>query len=170
VGVVTEGDLLHRDELRTERCKSWWLRLIASSGRQAADLTRTRGREVADVMTRDLTRVDAASPLEDIVALMEKHRIKRVRVLRGDRMVGVVSRTDMLHALLVAARGVTGSAPDDGTIRDRILDTLAKEPWASRTTLNGTVLNGVVDLWGTIGNDQERRAISMIAEITPGVT
>jgi CBS-domain-containing membrane protein len=81
VGVVTEGDLLHRDELRTERRKSWWLRLIASPGRQAADLTRTHGREVADVMTRDLTRVDADSPLEDIVALMEQHRIKRVPVL-----------------------------------------------------------------------------------------
>jgi CBS domain-containing protein len=170
VGVVTEGDLLRRDELGTERRKSWWLRLIASPGRQAADFTRTHGRRVADVMTHDLISVDADSPLESIVALMEQHRIKRVPVLLGDRMVGVVSRADMLRALSVAARGTTGSAPDDRTMRDRILDTLAKEPWAPRTTLNVTVLNGVVDLWGTIGNDQERRAICVIAENTPGVT
>jgi CBS-domain-containing membrane protein len=170
VGVVTEGDLLRRDELGTERHKSWWLRLIASPGRQAADFTRTHGRKVADVMTHDLISVDANSPLESIVALMEQHRIKRVPVLQGDRMVGVVSRADMLRALSVAARGTTGSAPDDRTIRDRILDTLAKEPWAPRTTLNVTVLNGVVDLWGTIGNDQERRAICVIAENTRGVT
>jgi CBS domain-containing protein len=170
VGVVTEGDLLRRDELGTERRKSWWLRLIASPGRQAADFTRTHGRKVADVMTHDLISVDADGSLEEIVARMEEHRIKRVPVLQGDRMVGVVSRADLLRALSVATRGRAGSAPDDRTIRDHILDTLAKEPWAPRTTLNVTVLNGVVDLWGTIGNDQERRAIGVIAENTPGVS
>jgi CBS-domain-containing membrane protein len=169
VGVVTEGDLLRRDELGTERRKSWWLRLIASPGRQAADFTRTHGRKVADVMTHDLISVDANAPLEEIVARMEEHRIKRVPVLQGDRMVGVVSRADLLRALSVATRDRAGSAPDDRSIRDQILDTLATEPWAPRTTLNVTVLNGVVDLWGTIGNDQERRAISVIAENTPGV-
>jgi CBS-domain-containing membrane protein len=169
VGVVTEGDLLRRDELGTERRKSWWLRLIASPGRQAADFTRTHGRRVADVMTHDLISVDANAPLEEIVARMEEHRIKRVPVLQDDRMVGVVSRADLLRALSVATRDRAGSAPDDRSIRDQILDTLATEPWAPRTTLNVTVLNGVVDLWGTIGNDQERRAISVIAENTPGV-
>jgi CBS domain-containing protein len=169
-GVVTEGDLLRRDELGTERRKSWWLRLIASPGRQAADFTRTHGRRVADVMTHDVVSVDADDPLEEIVALMEGHRIKRVPVLQGDRVVGVVSRADLLRAFSVAARGVGGATPDDSTIRTRILDTLANEPWAPMTTLNVTVLNGVVDLWGTIGNDQERRAICVIAENTPGVS
>jgi CBS domain-containing protein len=168
-GVVTEGDLLRRDELGTERPRPWWLRLIASPGRQAADFTRTHGRRVADVMTHDVVSVDENAPLEDIVALMERHRIKRVPVLQGDRVVGVVSRADMLRALSVVARGSAGSAPDDRTIRDRILDTLARQPWAPRTTLNVTAVNGVVDLWGTIGNDQERRAICVIAENTPGV-
>jgi CBS domain-containing protein len=170
VGVVTEGDLLRRDELGTERRKSWWLRLIASPGRQAADFTRTHGRKVADVMTHELVSVDADDSLELIVALMEGHRIKRVPVLQGDRVVGVVSRADLLRALSVAARGSADAAPDDRGIRDRILDTLANEPWAPRTTLNVTVLNGVVDLWGTIGNDQERRAICVIAENVPGVS
>jgi CBS domain-containing protein len=169
-GVVTEGDLLRRDELGTQRRRPWWLRLIASPGRQAADFTRTHGRKVADVMTRDVVTVDQGADFEEIVALMEEHRIKRVPVLQGDRVVGVVSRADLLRALSVVARGVPGPAPDDRTIRDRILDTLAREPWAPRTTLNVTVVNGVVDLWGTIGNDQERRAISVIAENTSGVT
>jgi CBS domain-containing protein len=169
-GIVTEGDLLRRDELGTERRRSWWLRLIASPSRQAADFTRTHGRKVADVMTRDVISVNADAPLEDIVALMEAHRIKRVPVLQGDRVAGVVSRADLLRALSVAARGSAGTAPDDRTIRDHILDTLAREAWAPKTTLNVTVVNGVVDLWGTIGNDQERRALCVIAENTPGVT
>jgi CBS domain-containing protein len=170
-GVVTEGDLLRRDELDTERRRSWWLRLIASPGRQAADFTRTHGRKVADVMTHDVIAVNADAPLGDIVALMEQHRIKRVPVLEGDRVVGVVSRADLLRALSVAAResGATEPAADDRTIRDNILDRLAKEAWVPRTTLNVTVVNGVVDLWGTIGNDHERRAICVIAENTPGV-
>jgi len=168
-GIVTEGDLLRRDELGTGRRRSWWLRLIASPGRQAADFTRTHGRKVADVMTRDVLSVNAKSPLTDIVAMMEEHRVKRVPVLDGDHVVGVVSRADLLRALSVAARERGAASADDATIRDHILDTLARETWAPRTTLNVTVVNGVVDLWGTISNDQERRAICVIAENTPGV-
>jgi CBS-domain-containing membrane protein len=168
-GIVTEGDLLRRDELGTGRRRSWWLRLIASPGRQAADFTRTHGRKVADVMTRDVLSVNAKSPLTDIVAMMEEHRVKRVPVLDGDHVVGVVSRADLLRALSVAARERGTASADDATIRDHILDTLARETWAPRTTLNVTVVNGVVDLWGTISNDQERRAICVIAENTPGV-
>lgn len=168
-GIVTEGDLLRRDELGTQRRRSWWLRLLASPGRQAADFTRTHGRKVADVMTHDVISVDAKAPLEDIVALMEEHRVKRVPVLEGDRVVGVVSRADLLRALSVAAREHGAVTGDDSTIRDHILDTLARESWVPKTTLNVTVVNGVVDLWGTISNDQERRAICVIAENTPGV-
>jgi CBS-domain-containing membrane protein len=170
VGIVTEGDLLRRDELGTERRRSWWLRLLASPGRQAADFTRTHGRKVDDVMTRDVISVDANAPLEQIVALMEEHRVKRVPVLDGDRVAGVVSRADLLRALAVVAREHRETAADDRTIRERILDTLTRESWAPKTTLNVTVVNGVVDLWGTISNDQERRAICVIAENTPGVT
>src|SRR5690242_19964747 len=79
-GIVTEGDLLRRDELGTSRRRSWWLQLIISPGRQAADFTRTHGRKVSDVMTGDVISVNANSPLEEIVALMEEHRIKRVPV------------------------------------------------------------------------------------------
>jgi CBS domain-containing protein len=168
-GIVTEGDLLRRDELGTERRRSWWLRLIASPGRQAADFTRTHGRRVADVMTQDVLSVRTDAPLEEIVTLMEERRIKRVPVLEGDRVVGVVSRADLLRALAVAAREHAVGTRDDGSIRVQILNTLNREPWAPKTTLNLTVVNGVVDLWGTIGNDHERRAISVIAENTPGV-
>jgi CBS domain-containing protein len=168
-GIVTEGDLLRRDELGTERRRAWWLRLIASPGRQAADFTRAHGRRVADVMTHDVVSIDANAPLEEIVALMEEHRIKRVPVLEGDRVVGVVSRADLLRALAAATREQAVVAADDRTIRERILDTLEREPWAPRTTLNVTVVNGTVDLWGTISNDNERRAICVIAENAPGV-
>jgi CBS-domain-containing membrane protein len=168
-GVVTEGDLLRRSELGTGRQRSWWLKLLVSPGRQAEDFTRSHGRKVADVMTPEVVAVDSDAPLTDIVELMEKHRIKRVPVTDKERVVGVVSRADMLRALAVAERQAQPAPGDDRAIRNTLLDTLEKEAWTPVSTLNVTVSNGVVDVWGTISDEQERRAICVIAENTPGV-
>lgn len=168
-GVVTEGDLLRRDELGTQRHRPWWLRLLVSPGRQAADFTRTHGRRVRDVMTADVITTGAAAPLSEVVELMELHRIKRVPVTQEGRVVGVVSRADLLRALVVSSRSDRQVGNDDRSIRAAILDALEREAWAPTTSLNVTVADGVVDVWGTITNDQERRAICVIAENTPGV-
>jgi CBS domain-containing protein len=167
-GVVTEGDLLRRDELGTERHRPWWLRMLVSSGRQAADFTRTHGRKVSDIMTEDVISVAHDATLESVVDLMEQHRIKRVGVTRDGRVVGVVSRSDLLRALVGRARTDLPTATDDRSVRAAILDALDKQSWAPMTTLNVTVSQGVVDLWGTITNDDERRAICVLAENTAG--
>ena len=168
-GVVTEGDLLRRDELGTQRSRPWWLRLLVSPGRQAADFTRTHGRRVSDVMTEDVVTVSANGPLDDVVELMEQHRIKRVPVVEDGKVVGVVSRADLLRALVVSTRNDAPVKGDDRSLREAILDALERESWAPTTSLNVTVADGVADLGGTITNDQERRAICVIAENTPGV-
>jgi CBS domain-containing protein len=168
-GVVTEGDLLRRDELGTERHRPWWLRMMTSPGRQAVDFTRTHGRRVRDVMTVDVVTVAADASLEEVVEAMERHRIKRLPVTRDGQVVGVVSRADLLRALVVAERREPPIATDDRSIRAAILDALDKQSWAPLTTLNVTVAEHVVDLWGSITNEGERRAICVIAENTPGV-
>jgi CBS-domain-containing membrane protein len=168
-GVVTEGDLLHRSELGTSRQRSWWLSLLVSPGKQAEEFTHAHGRKVSDVMTTDVVSVDADAPLSDIVELMEKHRIKRVPVVQHERVVGVCSRSDLLRALSVTARLSQETPGDDRAIRNALLDALEKESWAPLATLNVTVSGGVVDLWGTISDEQERRAIAVIAENTPSV-
>jgi CBS-domain-containing membrane protein len=168
-GVITEGDLLRRDELGTERNRPWWLRLLASPARQAADFTQANGRHVRDVMTEDVLTVAQDAPLEEVVATMEKHRIKRLPVTADGKVVGVVSRADLLRALIGRVRNTEPLATDDRTIRTAILDALEAQSWAPMTTLNVTVAEGVVELWGTITNDEERRAIRVVAENTPGV-
>ncbi len=168
-GVVTEGDLLRRDELGTQRHRPWWLRLLVSPGRQAADFTRAHGRKVRDVMTEDVVTVDDDSPLDEVAELMEQHRIKRVPVTEDGKVVGVVSRADLLRALVVSTRNDPPIGTDDRSIRAAILDALDHESWAPMTSLNVTVAEGVVDLWGTITNDHERRAICVIAENAQGV-
>ncbi|MDR3535518.1 MAG: CBS domain-containing protein [Acetobacteraceae bacterium] len=169
-GVVTEGDLLRRDELGTQRNRPWWLRMLVSPGRQAADFTRAHGRRVSDVMTETVVSVPHDAELEVVVDLMERNRIKRVPVTQGGRVVGVVSRSDLLRALVGRARSAWPTATDDRSIRAAILDALDKQSWAPMTTLNVTVSQGVVDIWGTITNDDERRAICVIAENAHGAT
>jgi CBS domain-containing protein len=168
-GVVTEGDLLRRDEIGTVRHRPWWLRMLLSPGRQAADFTRAHGRRVRDVMTHDVVTVPADAALEQVVEAMERHRIKRVPVTEDSRVIGVVSRADLLRALVVAERRDRPIATDDRSIRQAILDALDKQSWAPTTTLNVTVADRVADIWGTITNDEERRAICVLAENTPGV-
>jgi CBS domain-containing protein len=169
VGVVTEGDLLRRDELGTERSRPWWLRLLASPARQAADFTQANGRHVRDVMTEEVLTVAQDAPLEEVVAIMENHRIKRLPVTADGKVVAVVSRADLLRALIGRVRNAEPLATDDRTIRTAILNTLEAQSWAPTTTLNVTVADGVVDLWGTITNDEERRGIRVVAENTQGV-
>jgi CBS domain-containing protein len=169
VGVITEGDLLRRDELGTQRNRPWWLRLLASPARQAADFTQANGRHVRDVMTEDVLSVAQDALLEDVVATMEKHRIKRLPVVADGRVVGVVSRADLLRALIGRVRNVEPLSTDDRSIRTAILNALQAQPWAPTTTLNVSVADGTVDLWGTITNEQERHGICVIAENTQGV-
>lgn len=169
-GVVTEGDLLRRDEIKTEQDRPWWLRMLVSPARQAADFTKANGRHVRDVMTADVIAVADNAPLETVVATMEKHRIKRMPVTKDARVVGVVSRSDLLRALIGHVRGGAPVAPDDSSLRSAILDTLHAKPWAPMTTLNVTVNKGVADIWGSITNENERHAIRVVVENTPGIT
>jgi CBS domain-containing protein len=171
VGVVTEGDLLRRDEIGTERHRPWWLRVLVSPGKQALDFTRAHGRKVSDIMTPDVICVDVGTPLEDVVETMEKQRIKRVAATENGHMVGVVARSDLLRALLSHEREKkpAPTQEDDRTIRTNILAALEAASWAPMTTLNVTVASGVVDIWGTITNPDERRAICVMAENVPGV-
>lgn len=168
-GIVTEGDLLRRDELGTERSRSWWLKLLVSPARQAADFFHAHGRHVRDVMTDQVISVPHDAPLEEVVATMEKNRIKRLPVTQDGRVVGVVSRSDLLRALIGREREAAPVATDDRSLRTVILDALEATSWAPTTTLNVTVAKGVADIWGTITNEEERHAIQVVVENTPGV-
>ena len=171
VGVVTEGDLLRRDEIGTQRHRPWWLRVLVSPGRQALDFTHTHGRRVSDVMTPEVITVTPATPLEDVVETMEKQRIKRVAVIEDGHMVGVVARSDLMRALLTRVRDAkpAETQTDDRSIRAAIMAAMDAASWAPMTTLNVTVADGVVDIWGTITNPDERRAICVVAENVAGV-
>jgi CBS-domain-containing membrane protein len=146
------------------------LRLLASPARQATDFTKANGRHVRDVMIEDIISVPQNAELEAVVQLMEKHRVKRLPVTADGRVVGVISRSDLLRALIGRVRKAEPMASDDRTIRQAIMDALEAQSWAPMTTLNVTVHDGIVDIWGTITNEQERHGIRVVVDNTAGVT
>lgn len=100
VGIVTEGDLMHRVENDTDRCPPLWQLIFASPGRMAHEFVKSTGRQVEDVMTREVVTVPDTALLAEIAELFERHHIKRVPVMRDGRMVGVVTRADLLRSLV----------------------------------------------------------------------
>jgi len=169
VGILTEGDLLRRGETGTERQRPRWLEILMGPGRLAGEYVRTHGRKVDEVMTRDVVSVIPDTPLKEVVELMERHRIKRVPVLDGDVLVGILSRADLLRALLGALEEKPPLATTDDEIRERILAELARSAWVPRDGIAITVENGVVDLNGVILDEKERGALRVAAENVPGV-
>ena len=167
VGILTEGDLLRRSEIGTAGQRSRWLDLLIT-GRLANEYVRTHTRRVDDIMTRDVVSVAEDTPLTEVVRLMERHRIKRVPVLRDGALIGIVSRADLLRAIQRLLVAEPKTAASDETIRRHVLDELAQAPWAPHG-LTVDVANGVVTLDGVILDEQKRRALRVAAENVPGV-
>ena len=167
VGIVTEGDCLRRAETGTERKRPRWLEFMIGPSRLAAEYIHAHSRKVVEVMTQSPITITEDAPLDDVVHLMETRRIKRLPVMRNRKVVGIVSRADLLHALASAAKSIPTGTPTDAAIRDQLVTELAKQPWAPQ--LNATVRDGVVDLWGIVLAAHQREAAIVAVENIPGV-
>jgi CBS domain-containing protein len=168
-GVVTEGDFLRRAETGTEHQLPRWLEFLLGPGRLAEEYTRSHGRKVYEIMTTDAVTVTEEVPLGEVVRLMEKRRIKRLPVVRGNEVIGIVTRANLVHALAGLARDSKPTSPGDQAIRDRIVAELAGQSWAPMSLINVIVTDGVVELWGNITHERERQAIIVAAENAPDV-
>jgi CBS-domain-containing membrane protein len=169
VGIVSEGDFLRRRETQTERRRSRWLEFLMGPGKMAAEYTQTHGNRVSEVMSDDVQTVDENAALEDIVELMERRRIKRVPVVRDGKVTGIVTRSNLMHAMVSLARSAPKTAKDDAAIREQLQAVMQKEQWAPIAATNVVVNNGVVELWGVIVDERQREALKVAAENIPGV-
>lgn len=169
MGIVTEGDLLRRAEIGTQRRRARWLEFLIGPGRLADEYVRSSGRKVEEVMNPDVRTITEDTPLAEIVQTMEQHRIKRLPVVRDGKLVGIVSRANLLRALASLARETRPPSVDDETIRQRLLGEVANQTWTPANLIEIIVRGGVVHLWGSILDERQRRGIRVIAENTPGV-
>lgn len=170
VGVISEGDLLHRSELGTEKHRSTWLDFLLGPGRAASEYVHSHSRRVADVMTTDVATVEETTPLEDVVKLMEKRHIKRVPVVRDGGISGIITRSDLLRAFLKESTKRETPPCSDAELVTRITAAIAAEGWAPDGSIHVKAVDGHVTLSGTIFDERERDAIRVCAENQPGVT
>lgn len=170
LGIISEGDIIHRVAATSDGHRAWWSRLFDGSGKDAAEFIKTHAIHARDIMTREVITVTEDTPAEEIVRILEKRRIKRVPVLRGERLVGIVSRADLLRVVLASSpdMGVPISA-NDRELREKVMANLEGQDWARVSQLNIVVTDGVAQIWGFVGSDTERNALRVAAETVPGI-
>ena len=181
VGIVSEGDLLHRAETGTERRiehrRSRWLDTVASDEDLAREYVKSHGRKVKDVMTTNVISVADTMELADVATLLETKRIKRVPVLRDGKLVGIVTRANLVRALAATKSDpAADAADDDRTIRAKLLAELMGQEWFKTQdwfkiwAADVIVRDRVVHFWLAANQtEEERRALRVAAENTAGV-
>ena len=169
VGIITEGDFLRRAETSTERHRPRWLEFLLGPGRLADEYVYSHSLRVDEVMTRQVVTVAEETSVDEIVGLIERHRIKRVPVIRDNRVVGVVSRANLLRGLARLADGVPAATANDLAIREKILAELDTQAWSQRAPIDVVVRNGIVQLWGPVYDERVAQALRVAAENVPGV-
>ena len=169
LGIVSEGDLLRRSESGTERHRSWWLQLVADPDTLAREYVKSHATQAKDIMTRHVASVSPDATLADIADILESRAIKRVPVVDNGRLVGIISRADLLRALVAGGKGPAMGAADDHAIREALNQRMRAEPWVQALYVNTVVENGVVSLYGFAASQQQRQALRVLAETVPNV-
>jgi CBS domain-containing protein len=170
VGVISEGDLMRRIEIGTERRRGWWLELMTSPETRIQEFVRSHATKVADLMTPNVVTAEEGTTLREIASLLERHGIKRVPIVRGRRLVGLVSRANILQAFAAASRatGKTTSS-DDRATREEVIRQIQQVPGGMPWLVTVTVEDGVVELRGAVASLEQKAALRVAAERAAGV-
>ena len=166
IGILSEADLLDRGEFGHSR--PWWVEALLPGSELAGRFVKSHGQRVDEVMTTDVVTAEEGSSLSDIAALLERHRIKRVPIVRDEMLVGVVSRSNLIQALALS-KPAMAAMDTDRLIRMQVLERLGEQDWTDFGSRNIIVSDGVVHIWGLVGSEPERRALTALAEEVPGV-
>ena len=168
IGIVSEGDFVRRSEIGTQRARGRWLKFLVGPGRSASEFVHEHGRKIGEVMTEDPCTATEEMSLEEVVRLMERQNVKRLPVVRSDRLVGMVTRSDLLRAVADLARDIPDPTADDDHIRKRVVASIEKSEWQP-AQLGVTVRDGIVHLSGIITDERFRQATIVAAENVSGV-
>ncbi len=169
VGIVSEGDFLRRGELGTEKRRPRWIELLSSPGKLADEYTGAHALGIGEIMTKDLHTVTPGMALADAVQMMEKYRIKRLPVIKGDRLVGIVSRADLMRAFLTRASQAANAPTSDTALRERIAADIDRQAWGPSALVHVSVDGGMATMNGVLVDDRVRDALRVLVENIVGV-
>jgi CBS domain-containing protein len=167
-GIVTEGDLIRRLADRPPGPLGWFLKVLASSAPQVERFAKAHGKTAQDVMTKELVTVNETESCERIAELMEQNHIRRVLVVKGNHLVGIVSRADLLRALL-RGEATPQEAHDDHGIQTALVKAMRAQPWVDTYWVYPSVKAGTVTFHGYARNDTMRQGLAIMAREIPGV-
>jgi len=170
VGMLSEADLIHRVEIGTEKHRPWWQEAVSGASTLAADFAKSHGKKVGEIMTSGAVSVSEETPLSEIATLFERKRIKRVPVVKDGKLVGIVSRSNLIQALASVVGRMDQHDETDRQIRLELMSRLQQQSWTDFGSRNVTVSDGVVHLWGLVGSQTEHKALLALAETVPGVS
>ena len=169
LGMVSHGDLLHRWEIGTEPKQKWWLKAFADPDALARAYTKTHGLEAKDVMNRHVVSVSENAEMADVAAILDRNGINRVPVMRDGKLVGLITRSDLVKALSRVPEQAGRASADSGSLHHAITSKMKTQQWLNSSHLNVIVKDGVVQVWGLIGSGDQRRALRVLIEEINGV-
>lgn len=170
VRMLSEADLIHRVEIGTEKQRPWWVEAVTGASTLAEDFAKSHGKKAGEVMSSGVISVSEDTPLSEIAAVLERNGIKRVPVVKDGKLVGMVSRSNLIQALASVVGRIDHHNETDRQIRLDLLSRLKEQSWTDFGTRNITVSDGVVHLWGLVGSAAERKALLALAEGVPSVS
>jgi CBS domain-containing protein len=169
IGIVTQTDLAHRSETGTEKRRKWWLEAFADPDAKAREYVKSHGLKAHDIMSRHVVSVQQGDNLADVADALDAHRIRQVPVVSKGRIVGMISRADIVRKLAETRAAGTGPQPDNGTLQKAIWKEIKAQSWLKSAFVNLAVQDGVVELWGAVDSDEQRQALRVLVEGVPGV-
>ena len=169
VGIVTESDLLHREEIHTEHKRKWWFELFADAKTQAREFVKTHGLRAEQVMSRVVTAVSPDADIADVADMLDARKIRRVPVTDNGKLVGIISRADIVRALAQAKVPIPVSSIENGTLQKVIQDEIKKQPWINATYVSLIVNDGVVELTGFVDTPEQQSTLRVLVEGVPRV-
>lgn len=169
VGIVSQTDLGHRSETGTEKKRKWWLDFFADADARAREYIKSHGLKAQDVMTRFIVSVSKTASLSEVAEVLDTHRIRQVPVMEGGKLMGMISRADLVRKLAEVRVAAPARRPENGALQKAIWDQIKAQPWLKSAYMNLAVKDGVVELWGAVDSDEQRRALRVLVEGVSGV-
>jgi CBS domain-containing protein len=169
LGIVSQTDLAHRSETGTEKRRKWWLEVFADPNAKAREYVKSHGLTALDVMTRFVVSVREDASLAEVADVLDAHRIRQVPVMSDGRLIGMISRADLVRKLAEAKIAAPAPRPDNGALQKAIWAQIKAEPWLKAAYVNLAVKDGVVEIWGAVDSEEQHRALKIVVEGVPGV-
>ncbi|WP_072389442.1 CBS domain-containing protein [Hyphomicrobium sp. CS1BSMeth3] len=169
IGIVSQTDRGHRSETGTERKRKWWLAIFDDAEVQAREYLKSHGLRAGDVMTRHVITVTPTMGLSEVAETLDTHHIRQVPVVDDGKLVGMISRADLVRKLAEASITASAARPQNGQLQKAVWAAIKSQPWLNSAILSTSVLDGAVEIYGAVNSDAERQALRVLIENVPGV-